>query len=146
MHNFVQSLKASQRAYAADLQKKEKRIAPTWIMNLSMYGPIDDDLSEFYMADPYSRLLYVAAAGNGPEPHSLLSQSIYTHYDDGDSNVLIVGALDREHQIAGYSNQDRKYVDIFAQDLAFAATVGNSTEILLISKTRSTGRARPPPL
>jgi len=113
--NFVQSLKASHKLYAADLYKKEKRIAPTWIMNLSMYGPIDNDLSNFYLADAYPRLLYVAAAGNGPEPRSLLSSSIYTYYDAGNSNVLIVGALDHAHEVAGYSNHDSKYVDLFAQ-------------------------------
>jgi hypothetical protein len=113
--NFVQSLKETHKLYSSNLYKSEKRIAPTWIMNLSIYGPIDSDNSNFFIADPYPRLLFVAAAGNGNETHSLMRDSIYTHYDSGDSNVLIVGALDNDHKIADYSNHDQTYVDLYAQ-------------------------------
>jgi hypothetical protein len=110
IHNFVQDLKAEH-----DLYKSQKKGPAVWVMNFSLYGPIDEDLLNYYVALPSKDLLYVAAAGNGPDPPSTVSSSLYPRYDDGLSNVLVVGALDGEHQLAGYSNHDSKYVDMFAQ-------------------------------
>jgi len=110
-NSFV-NLNESRKPSTAKAQQ-EHRPLPTWIVNLSMYGSAENKDIKYanVIADP--SLLFVAAAGNNGT-HINLESDLYTRFDAGNSNVLVVGALDGNGERAGYSNHHPDFVDIFA--------------------------------
>lgn len=120
---------------------------PVWVVNLSMYGSMANESKNVTMVTGSEKVLYVAAAGNGGS-HLNMDKDVYTRFDNGNSNVLIVGALDgaseEKQKIAYYSNRSERYVDLFAQGSCVcgnAKTFGPAAD--LANQINGTSQAAP---
>ncbi len=87
---------------------------PAWVVNLSMWGAVEEEDLKYAVLNPSESLLFVAAAGNRGARINM-SNFMFTHWDSGVANLLVVGALGQDHLVAGYSNFHENFVDLFVR-------------------------------
>lgn len=95
----------------------------TWVVNLSAEGEPAPDTQPPPLLLPDPNLLVVAAAGNGGSGVAPATEA-FDRLSNGNSNLLIVGALSKSGDLATYSNHHPSNVQILATGDCTCGTPG----------------------